>query len=64
MGCKIDDRLGDARGVINLLDLKTKQTNKTIAHNDQGIKSLGFTSHGQTLISIGEDSKINIWEVT
>jgi hypothetical protein len=50
--------------VINLLNLKIKQINKTIAHNDQGIKPFGFTPDGQTHISIGEDSKINIWEVT
>jgi WD40 repeat protein len=55
---------GDEGGIIRLWDFKnSKQPNRTIAHSRQPIQFIGFSPNGKTLVSVGSDRTIKIWEV-
>ena len=55
---------GDKNGTIRLWDFKnSKQPNRTIAHSRQPIQFIGFSPNGKTLVSVGSDRTIKIWEV-
>jgi WD40 repeat protein len=56
----------DADGVIRLWDFKnSKQPNRTIAQKyvGQPFKLIEFSPNGKTLVSVGNDRAIKIWEV-
>jgi WD40 repeat protein len=55
---------GDEDGIIRLWDFKnSKQPNRTIAHSRQPIQFIGFSPNGKTLVSVGSDRTIKIWQV-
>ncbi|MEI6330872.1 MAG: hypothetical protein WCP16_16650 [Pseudanabaena sp. ELA645] len=55
---------GDEDGTIRLWDFKnSKQPNRTIAHSRQPIQFISFSPNGKTLVSVGSDRTIKIWQV-
>jgi WD40 repeat protein len=55
---------GDMSGIIRLWDFKnSNQPSRTIAHVRQPIKFIGFRPDDNSLVSVGSDRTIKIWEI-